>query len=220
MSKPTFKPGNALSNKQLWLEDFHYLKFQQIPIPKFAWNAVNNQSINLLEPEYCWANKRGVNFNNKKYASFDHLVNEYKCKSESDLNYKGCVEHKKIFEELMDSYIELGIVKYATEEESEKVILNPLNLLETREKKYSIVLHTLINSLYRKMDIQMMDVVHRGPILREANKLRTEDLVSCYKKVGKKCRWLNKITNKNSLLKIKSVGALTKIHTFRITSTN
>ena len=38
----------------------------------------------------------------------------------------------------------------------------------------------------------MMDVVHRGPILREATKLRTEDLVSCYKKL------------------VKSVGGLTK----------
>ena len=59
-------------------------------------------------------------------------------------------------------------------------------LLETREGKFSIVLHTLINSLYRKMDIQMMDVVHRGEILREAEKLRTEDLVSCYLKSFKK----------------------------------
>ena len=127
MANPIFKPGNALSNKQLWLEDLHYLRNQQIPIPKFAWNAVNNQSINLLEPEYCWKNKRGISFNNKKYASFDHLVTEYKCKSELDLNYKGCVENKKIFEELMEKYIDLGIVKYATEEESKHVILNPLN---------------------------------------------------------------------------------------------
>ena len=83
---------------------------------------------------------------------------------------------------MMDNYIELGIVKYLPEEECENAILNPLNLLETREGKFSIVLHTLINSLYRKMDIKMMDVVHRGPILREATKLRTEDLVSCYSK--------------------------------------
>ena len=185
MPVPNFSPGNALSNQTLWLEDFRYLQQQQIPIPKFAWNAVNNQSINLLEPEYCWANKRGIQFNNKKYQNFDQLVDEYKCKSESDLNYKGCAEKKEIFEEMMDSYIELGIVKYLSEEESKKAILNPLNLLETREGKYSIVLHTLINSLYRKMDIQMMDVVHRGAILREAKKLRTEDLVSCYQKVVK-----------------------------------
>ena len=180
MSTSTFKPGNALVNQALWLEDFHYLKNQQIPVPKFAWNAANNQSISLLEPEYCWANKRGISFNNKKYGSFDQLVNEYKCKSESDLNYKGCVENKQIFEKMMEEYISIGIVKYATEEEEKTVILNPLNLLETREGKYSIVLHTLVNSLYRKMDIQMMDVVHRGAILREAEKLRTEDLHSCY----------------------------------------
>ena len=77
----------------------------------------------------------------------------------------------------------MGIVKYVPEEEAENIILNPLNLLETREGKFSIVLHTLVNSLYRKMDIQLMDVVHRGEILREAEKLRTEDLVSCYRKV-------------------------------------
>lgn len=178
-----FTPGLALSNQALWLEDLHFLKNQQIPIPKFAWNSVNNQAINLLEPEYCWANKRGIQFNNKKFGNFDQLVNEYKCKSEEDLNYKGCVQHKQIFEEMMESYIEAGIVKYATEEETKHVVLNPLNLLETREGKFSIVLHTLINSLYRKMDIQMMDVVHRGAILRDAKKLRSEDLVSCYKKV-------------------------------------
>jgi len=178
-----FTPGLALSNQALWLEDLHFLKNQQIPIPKFAWNSINNQAINLLEPEYCWANKRGIQFNNKKFGNFDQLVNEYKCKSEENLNYKGCVQHKQIFEEMMESYIEAGIVKYATEEETEHVVLNPLNLLETREGKFSIVLHTLINSLYRKMDIQMMDVVHRGAILRDAKKLRSEDLVSCYKKV-------------------------------------
>ena len=83
MSVPTFKPGQAFSNQELWLEDFHYLKNQQIPIPKFAWNAVNTQSIDLLDPEYCWANKRGVSFNNKKFGNFDQLVAEYKCKSES-----------------------------------------------------------------------------------------------------------------------------------------
>lgn len=182
MLPASFKPGNAFENQQLWLEDLKYLKHQQIPVPKFAWNSVNNQSISLLEPEYCWANKRGVSFNNKKYGNFDQLVSEYKCKSEIELNYKGCVENKTIFENMMNNYIELGIVKYLPEEECENVILNPLNLLETREGKFSIVLHTLINSLYRKMDIKMMDVVHRGPILREATKLRKEDLVSCYSK--------------------------------------
>ena len=183
MSNPTFKPGNALCNKALWLEDFHYLKNQQIPVPKFAWNSVNNQAVSLLEPEYCWSNKRGISFNNKKYGNFDQLVEEYRCKSESDLNYKGSRENKEKFEEMMESYLSMGIIKYVPEEESKKIVLNPLNLLETREGKFSIVLHTLVNSLYRKLDIQMMDVVNRGAILREAEKLRTEDLVSCYRKV-------------------------------------
>lgn len=108
MSAPVFKPGMALSNKSLWLDDLHFLKNQQIPVPKFAWNAVNEQSINLLEPEYCWKNKRGISFNNKKFGNFDQLVQEYKCKSESDLNYKGCQENKEKFEEMMDSYISGG----------------------------------------------------------------------------------------------------------------
>ena len=181
-----FKPGNALSNRALWLEDLKFLKRQNFNIPRFAWRAVESQSVDLLENEYFWRSKRNIQFNNKKYRSFDDLVAEYRCKKESALNYSGCVDNKEKFDEMMQKYLEIGIIKFATPEQEKTVIINPLNCLETKTNKFSIILHTLINSMYRKMPIQLMDVCHRGNILKDITKLRSEDLVSCYARIQKK----------------------------------
>ena len=180
---PEFYAGNALENSELWLEDLNFLKTQQFVIPNFAWRAVESKSINLLENEYCWRTKRNISFNNKRYRQFDDLVNEYRCKKESDINYSGCKKNEEQFHKIMAEYLELGIIKYATPEQEKIAIINPLNCEETRPQKFSIILHTLINSLYRKMPIQLMDVCHRGNILKDIKKLRSEDLVSCYGRV-------------------------------------
>jgi len=185
-----FCAGNALENRELWLKDLNFLKSQQFIIPDFAWRAVETQSINLLENEYCWRTKRNISFNNKQYRNFDDLVEEYRRKSESEINYAGCQKNQEQFHKIMNKYLELGIIKYATPEEEKTVIINPLNCEETRPGKYSIILHTLINSMYRKMSISLMDVCHRGNILKDLEKLRSEDLVSCYGEVFAKSRYI------------------------------
>ena len=175
-----FIPGNALSNKELWLEDLKFLKNQNFNIPSFVWKAVENQAIDLLEKEYFWKTKRNIEFNNKKYRSFDDLVAEYRSKSEEAINYNGCKQNKKQLDETMEKYLKLGIIKFATPEQEKIAVINPLNCLETRPGKFSVILHTLINSMYRKMQLQLMDVCQRGNILKDIKKLRSEDLVSCY----------------------------------------
>ena len=140
-----FKPGQALANQELWLEDLKFLKRQNFNVPKFAWQAIETQSVNLLSEEYCWKTKRNIQFNNKKFRSFDDLVQEYKCKTESAINYSGCEENKEQFDKMMNEYLDLGIIEFAKPEQQETIIINPLNCLQTKPNKFSIILHTLIN---------------------------------------------------------------------------
>ena len=108
-----FLPGRALSNQQGWLEDLQFLHERKFPIPKFAWNAVRNQAVDLLEKEYCWHGKKEIKFHNNVFGSFDEMVERYKCMPESEINYAGARTNKEKFDEIMNIYLKKGIIRFS-----------------------------------------------------------------------------------------------------------
>ena len=101
-------------------------------------------------------------------------------KPEASVNYEGTRKFKPQFEKLMDSYLEVGQLRWATEEEAERVVINPLNCLEVKAGKYEIICHALLNACYRKMPIDLVDVTKKGEVLSEIDIFQIEDLKSCY----------------------------------------
>ena len=83
-----FVAGGALENTTEWSKCLDYLENKNIPIYNFIKNAVNNKEVSYFDGHY-YTESRKVQFNNKKYQNHAALVEEYKHKSEHDLNYKG-----------------------------------------------------------------------------------------------------------------------------------
>ena len=96
--------------------------------------------------------------------------------------YKGTVELRSEFCQLMDSYLDLGIVREATQKEmqSPDFWISPLNCLQTGENKFSILLHWIGNSCYAKPKMELTQVKDEGRLLLQYDSLRCEDLKSCY----------------------------------------
>ena len=101
-------------------------------------------------------------------------------KSKKDVNYKGVSENHEEFESLMRKYVELGILREATEEEVEHCWISPLNCLEVRPGKFQIIHHYIGNACYREVPIDLVNILERGEILAEFEEYRTEDLSNAY----------------------------------------
>ena len=177
---PEFRPGGALLNYELWSRDLKYLEDQQFHVEGWCWEAITSGSLNFEHPVCCWKTRRDIKFNNKRYQDVQFLIDEYRAKTEEQLNYEGTRKYKKQFEEKMDQYLENGRIRYATEEEEQFVVLNPLNCLEVKEGKFEIICHALLNSLYKKMKIDLVDVTREGEAISKIEKFQIEDLKSCY----------------------------------------
>ena len=177
---PEFRPGRALLNYELWSRDLKYLEDQQFHVEGWCWEAITSGSLNFEHPVCCWKTRRDIKFNNKRYQDVQFLIDEYRAKTEEQLNYEGTRKYKKQFEEKMDQYLENGRIRYATEEEEQFVVLNPLNCLEVKEGKFEIICHALLNSLYKKMKIDLVDVTREGEAISKIEKFQIEDLKSCY----------------------------------------
>ena len=82
-----FRPGQALANTALWQEDIEYLKEQGIPTHKFLKTAVEKNEVCFFDSYYYNANRNSFKFNNMVYQNLEEVVNEYKGKTERQLNY-------------------------------------------------------------------------------------------------------------------------------------
>ena len=175
-----FRPGQALLNYELWSRDLKYLEEQQFHIEGWCWEAIKTGNLNFEHPVCCWKTRRDIKFNNKRYQDIQFLIDEYRAKSEDQVNYEGTRKFKQQFELKMDEYLRMGHLRYATKEEEEFVVINPLNCLEVKTGKYEIICHALINSLYKKMKIDLIDVTREGEAISKIEEFQIEDLKSCY----------------------------------------
>ena len=96
--------------------------------------------------------------------------------------YNGINEHNFIFEAKLAEYLDLGIMRKATEKElqEESIWINPLNCIETGPGKYSVLLHWLGNGAYSKPKMHLTNISEEGLVLKRQKSLRCEDLKSCY----------------------------------------
>ena len=88
---PKFRPGRALLNYELWCRDLKYLEQQQFHIEGWCWEVIESGNLNFEHPVCCWKTRRDINFNNKKYQNIQFLIDEYRAKSEDEINYEVCV---------------------------------------------------------------------------------------------------------------------------------
>ena len=170
--------GTALDNQTVWLAAFSRLKEKYVLISPASERAVAQKEVCIFDPEIYLKNKENVTFQNQKYRKFVHLAEKYNtCKNP---NYRGVEEFKSEFDTLVKDYFKLGIIRWATEDEIPHIQINPLNVIKTKESKFSLIIHSIHNCRYSKPDMNLMDILNRGQQLREAKEYMVIDMKSCY----------------------------------------
>ena len=175
MSENPVRYGRALRNKEKWRESIRYIKSHNLPVEKWAEEAVENGEVCFMINQICNQKNRTVKFHNRTYRNYEDLTEEFKNRRDS-INYSGTVENRKVCIKMIENYVNAGILKVIPEEEAKHYTISPLNCLQTKENKFSLITHTLINSCYKKTKINLLDVCLRGETLHEIESFRTEDL--------------------------------------------
>ena len=170
--------GVALDNQEAWSKAFNRLNEKHVLINPSSARAVKNKEVCIFDPEIYLKNRETVVFQNQKYRKFAHLAEKYNnCKNP---NYRGVEEFRTEFDKLVKEYFEKGILRWATEAEIPSVQINPLNVIKTKESKFSLIIHSIHNSRYSKPDMNLMDILNRGQQLRNAKEYMVIDMKSCY----------------------------------------
>lgn len=179
-----WKAGVALENRREWLRVFDRLEHKHVLINPASKRAVDKQAICIFDPEIYAKNREIVTFNNQKYRKFSHLAQKYNdCKNP---NYNGCVEFEREFDNLIEDYFKKAIIRWATPEEIPLVQINPLNIIQTKENKFSLIIHSVHNARYSKPECNLMNILNRGQQLLDAENYSVEDMKSCYSEKSKK----------------------------------
>ena len=177
--KAPIRYGRALKNTRRWQDSINYIKSHNLPVEKWAEDAVEKGELCFMIGQICNNKNRQVKFHNRTYSSYRELTEEFRNRNES-INYSGTVENKKVCQKMIQDYVDAGIIKIIPEKEAKFYTISPLNCLQTKENKFSLITHTLINSRYKKTKIDLLDVCLRGETLNEIDSFRTEDLHSAY----------------------------------------
>ena len=167
--------GRALRNKEKWKESIRFIKSNNLPVDSWAEEAVEKGELCFMIPKICNNKNRSVKFHNRVYSHYSELTEEFRNINES-INYSGTVENRAVCIKMIQKYVDAGILKIIPEHESKFYTISPLNCLQTKENKFSLITHTLINSRYKKTKINLLDVCLRGETLHEIESFRTEDL--------------------------------------------
>lgn len=177
-----FVPGLALDKFEVWNEALQRRKQRHVLTHKSTERSIQTQRLNFRDPEVYDAKKINVEFNGKAYK-YKNLIEEYR--NSKHPNYSGTVKYAEQYHALIKEYKQSKILRKAEDFELPNVIINPMNVIQVKPGKFSLIVHSLDNSRYKKPDCQLMNILHRGNALVEAEEYRTEDLKSCYK-------WLKK----------------------------
>ena len=176
-----FVAGQTLLYQDKWRNVLKNLKDKNVEIPAFAERAVEAKSLNFLDPAVYNKNKKKCTFNNTTYGCFEDLCRDYNTRER--INYAGVDQYPEEFKEMVDRYEKLKIIRKAEPDELDKVQLNPCNILQTRENKFSFLVHPVINARANDdttEDCSLMNIMHRGDILMESEEVETFDFWSAY----------------------------------------
>ena len=173
-----WRAGVALDNKEEWSKVFSRLEQKQVLINPASQRAVKNKSICIFDPEIYAKNRQIVTFNNQQFKKFRHLSTKFnECKNP---NYKGVIEFKTEFDELVKDYFEKGIIRWATKSEIPLVQINPLNVIKVRDNKFSLIIHSIHNCRYSKPACNLFNILERGQQLLDVENYSVIDMKSCY----------------------------------------
>ena len=173
MEKPKIKYGQALKATTRWEASADTIKASNIPVEKWASTAIREGHLCFMIPEL--VNLKGQKqFNNRTYRDYQALKSEYQQKKH--INYKGAEDNKKQCRLLISEYCESGRLVKVAQRDRHLYTISPMNCIETKKGKYSLITHSLINSCYRKKDMNMLDITRNGEALHEIDEFRTEDL--------------------------------------------
>lgn len=173
-----FKPGRALRNKELWLQDVNILKLHHYPVPSFAESIIRKGLVSLTHSHVYNRARRKVSFNNEDFDCVESLETKYRCKE--DPNYQGARNQEEILRKMVTDYEKSGILREGRSHELSKIVINPVNILETKKGKWSLICHSLHNSKYKESKIELFDPTKESHILKKIEEFRCEDLKSAY----------------------------------------
>ena len=126
-----FRPGQIFKASEIWLEDVNFVESRGVFVPKFLKNFIRDGEVCYFDSYYFNKYQKPIKFNNQHFDSLPELVATYKELPENRLNYSGTRKHEEKFRELMDAYLESGILREATQEElaSEEIWVNPIKFI-------------------------------------------------------------------------------------------
>ena len=172
-----FIAGQALANKSMLEAALRRLENKNVLIENFVYEAVEEGKINTRHPDVYLKNKEMVVWNNRKMRFSDlqkHMNNS------DNPNYEGTREFPEIYKELVEKYLKLKCFRVCKKEEEHLVQINPMNVIQTREDKFSLIIHSIDNCKYKKPACTLLNVLERGNQFMETDYLMCEDLKSCY----------------------------------------
>ena len=117
-----FQAGQALLNRTAWETDLKLLHENGIAPKMFAKRAINSGSVCYFDSYYYSKNRTPI-FHNKKYENIEELVDKFREMYEAKINYDGIRENKHIFEMKLKEYLDLGIMRRATQDELKRVLI-------------------------------------------------------------------------------------------------
>ena len=172
-SKPPIKYGQALKATDRWNKSVNDIKVNNIPVEKWAKNAIRDGELCFMIPEIL--NMKGQKtFNNRTYQDYKALRSEFS--NRKNINYIGAQENKMECRGLIKDYCDSKRLVKVSSEDRHLYTISPMNCLETKPGKFSLITHSLINSCYRKKDMNLLDITKIGETLNEIDEFRTEDL--------------------------------------------
>ena len=154
-----------------------------IPVERWATDAIRDGEICFMIKEVL--NMKGPKkFNNRTHQDYSALRLEYQ--QRKHINYIGTETNKPQCRRLIGEYVESRRLAKVSHEDRHLYTISPLNCIETKPGKFSLITHSLINSCYRKKDMNLLDITRNGETLHEIDEFRTEDLHgSGFKKIIK-----------------------------------
>ena len=171
--KPKIKYGQALKATARWEKSVSDIKAHNIPVEKWTVNAIRDEHLCFMIPTLL--NMKGQKqFNNRVYKDYKSLRAEYQ--SRKNINYAGAEENKTECRKLIADYCESGRLVKVSQQDRHLYTISPMNCIETKKNKFSLITHSLINSCYRKKDMNLLDITKHGEVLHEIDEFRTEDL--------------------------------------------
>jgi len=166
----TFLPRQIFVNKNAWLNLLEWVR----PTAGFVRDCVEQQAIDVESQHFVDRKKLKGKcvFNGKLYDSWEIL------KSTKFENYSGVKNYKQEVTKIIGHYLELGILTKV--EFDEKLILNPINLINPGTEGQRLVLHAKVNCVSKDFNTSLDTVKKILPSAGYFQWACTKDLIKAF----------------------------------------